>query len=217
VNRYKAWLAHVFDRPTRNPAWYFDLDLADFEASSEELNALVARTLENSRADLAQFSDAQVNDGLNYIFNNAASSVVFALMDAAVPVAARKAAIASIKALYAGCFEPRCAPVLGHRDEPGATPLNRICYMLWDISPLGYWEGRPEKEIFYPAVLEVLGYALTLRNAACVESALHGLGHLQGYRRGDVTPMIEGFIRRNPNLRPELLKYAEHAAAGCIQ
>jgi hypothetical protein len=66
-------------------------------------------------------------------------------------------------------------------------------------------------------VLEVLGYALTLRNAACVESALHGLGHLQGYRRGDVTPMIEDFIRRNPDLRPELLKYAEHAAAGCIQ
>jgi hypothetical protein len=96
VNRYEAWLAHVFDRPTRNPAWYFDLDLG-------------------------------------------------------------------------------------------------------------------------PAVLEVLGYALTLRNAACVESALHGLGHLQGYRRGDVTPMIEDFIRRNPDLRPELLKYAEHAAAGCIQ
>jgi hypothetical protein len=216
-SRYDAWLVHVFDRPLSHPAWYFELDAADFEATAQELVALVAHTLRNSGTDLARFSDEQVSEGLHYLFNNACSNVVFTMMDAAVPVATRKAAIASIKALYAGVFERRCAPVLGHRDEPGARPLNQICYMLWDISPLGYWEASREKETFYPAVLEVLEYALASRNIACVESALHGLGHLRLYRPREVTPMIADFVRANPGLRPELLRYAENAAAGCIQ
>lgn len=106
--------------------------------------------------------------------------------------------------------------MLGHLDEPGAGPLNQICYMLWDTTPLGYWEGSSEKETFYPVVLAVLGYALRSRNIACVESALHGLGHLRLHRERDVTPMIDEFIRSSPKLRPELRRYAENAAAGCI-
>jgi hypothetical protein len=63
------------------------------------------------------------------------------------------------------------------------------------------------------AVFDVLGYALGSRNVACVESALHGLGHLRLHRAREVMPMIG---RRNRGLRPELRRYAENAAAGCI-
>lgn len=214
--RYGAWLSYVFDRPTHDPAWYFDLELPEFEASSEVLVDLLTHTFRRCGADLARFTDGQVNDGLNYIFGNACSNVAFALMDGKVAPEKRKAALAAIKQLYADCFERRCAPVLGHRDEPGATPLNQICYMLWDITPLGWWEGSKEKEIFYPEVLAVLRYALGSRNIACIESALHGLGHLRPYRAAEVAPIIQDFMRGKRELRPELRTYAENAAAGCI-
>lgn len=214
--RYRNWLTHVFDHPVRDPAWFFDMDAPRFDAPSDEIVGLVTHTFLNCGQDLVGYSDGQVNDGLNYIFNNSCSNVVFSLMDAGVSVDARKRAIASIKHLYKQCFEERCAPVLGHIDEAGAKPINSICYMLWDVTPLSYWEADENKELFYSELLSVLRYALGSSNAACIESALHGLGHIQLYRESQVTPIIQAFLRSNPKLRPELRQYAENAAVGCV-
>jgi len=93
-------------------------------------------------------------------------------MNESVPVQLRLRAIEAIKTLYQDCFTPRCAPVLGHLNEPGANPLNQVCYMLWDASPLSYWENRPNREVFYGAVVDVLEMALKSPNPARVESAL---------------------------------------------
>jgi hypothetical protein len=214
--RYRNWLTHVFDHPVRDPAWFFDANAPYFDAPSDELVELITYTFLNCGRDLVSYSDGQVNDGLNYIFNNACSNVVFSLMDSTVSLESRKRAIASIKELYAQCFEERCAPVLGHLDEAGAKPLNHICYMLWDVTPLSYWEADKSKDVFYGEVLSVLQYALGSPNPACVESALHGLGHIQLYRASQVTPIIQAFLRRNAKLRPELRQYAENAAVGCV-
>ena len=100
---------------------------------------LFAHTFEKSK-DLLRFSDAQLSDGFSYMLDNSCSDTVFALMDECVSLEQRKRAIAAIKYVYADCFEQRCSPVLGHLDEPGANALNQICYMLWDVSPLTYWD-----------------------------------------------------------------------------
>jgi hypothetical protein len=73
--------------------------------------------------------------------------------------------------LYKDCFAPTCAPVLGHINELGSNSINEICYMLWDVSPLSWWEEKrsPEREIFYNAVIDVLEEALSSNNPACVE------------------------------------------------
>jgi hypothetical protein len=138
-SRYQEWLHYVFDRPITPNGWYFDFEFSDFGAEKADLAQLVANTMDNCGRDLASYSDDQVNYGLNYIFNNSCSNVVFSLMDDTVPAPLRLRAIASIKSLYQDCFTPRCAHVLGHNDKPGANPLNGICYMLWDVSPLSYW------------------------------------------------------------------------------
>jgi hypothetical protein len=215
--RYAEWLQFVFDRPITPNGWYFDLEEPNFAATANELAALVAHTLENCGRDLVRFSNEQVYHGLNYIFSNSCSDVVFALMDESVPTALRLRAIASIQMLYRDCFNPRCAPVLGNIDEPGSNPLNSICYMLRYTSPLGYWENRPNKDVFYGAVVEVMAVALNSSNPACVESALHGLGHTLSSYTEKIVEIIDSYLRRNVFVSPQLKEYAQHAKSGCIQ
>ena len=90
--------------------------------------------------------------------------------------------------------------------------------MLWEITVVNYWEGSPDKEIFYPAVIDVMRFALTLGNDACIESGLHGLGHTADYAEPDsVKAIVDKFLLSHPDLRPELKKYAKGAALGLVQ
>jgi hypothetical protein len=215
--RYPEWLQYLFDRPVTSNGWYFDVDPPNFEAENIDLVALITHTMENGSRDLAGYSDAQVSHGLKYIINNACSDVVFSLMSDTVPVALRLRAIDSIKVLYRDCFTPRCAPVLCHNDAPGANPLNTVCYMLWDTSPLAYWDKAQSKEVFYRAIVGVMEAALASPNPACVESGLHGLGHIQAYYPEQVLEVISTFQRRNIFVAPQLRAYAQQASVGCVQ
>ena len=105
---------------------------------------------------------------------------------------------------------------LSHRSESG-SPLNSACFMWWDLLPLdGSWEeGRPSQPIHAEA-LTVLAELLAISHDACRESALHGLGHLALFHP-EAVPIVEAFIARSPDLRPELLAYAEQARTGYIQ
>ncbi len=204
---YDAWIKYLFDRPTTWPLWCDDIDLIDFTATPEEFVALIGETMRRSGTDLRAYSDAQVANGLKYIFYNSVSNTVFTLVQDVVDESARAHAVRQIKHLYRDCFAKRCANVLSHRDEPGSGELNIFCYMLWDESPLSSWQE---------VVLEVMEDALTIPNYACIESALHGLGHRTG-DRSDVAAIIDNFLERTPQLRPELVNYAKAARAGCVQ
>jgi hypothetical protein len=72
----------------------------------------------------------------------------------------------------------------------------------------------------YNEVLKVLEYALRLNNPACLESALHGLGHLQVYAPDRVQSIIQNLIVRYATQAkhlPELLLYVDNASSGCVQ
>lgn len=215
--RYEAWLKHVFEWPNPPNAWDINFERPAFIATEAELVALVTYTMQRCGTDLAPYSETEVRSGLDYIFNNTLSDVVFALMSDAVPEADRLFAIGSLKTLYTDYFAPRCAPVLSHVDEPGANPLNSICYMLWDVSPLAYWEPRKNKPVFYAAVVDVLESVLTSTNPACVESALHGLGHIRPYFTDCVVEVVAAYERRNVFVAPGLKQYAQLAKAGRVQ
>ena len=131
-----------------------------------------------------------------------------------MPLEARLAAVKSTRHLYADCFDQRCAPVLN--GEPGENPLNYICYMFWDVTPIAHWEDDPERAMFYDAILAVLEPALYSRNDACVQGALHGLGHIKAYT-GDKVPLVIGrFLEKRSDLRNELVTYARACATGHI-
>lgn len=214
-DRYDEWIAHVFDHKVTDPAWFFDINAPDFVAGPEEIARLIARTCTRCGTDLANFTTEQIGLGFNYIFSGSCSDFAFTILDDRTPPSTSLAAMESIKVLYKDCFEPRCKPALGHMSEPEASEiLNYVCYMFWDISPLSYWEGRAKKEQGLRAILDVLAFALNSSNIACVESALHGLGHVHSQSAAKVEQIIRSM---EPRLPARLLPYARLAAKGCVQ
>lgn len=167
---YEKWLNCVFGRSANQG---FPSSRLDADTTVE----FIHRTLVNSGSDLLRFSDKQVSNGLSLIFNNSISDIVFTLKESTVSAQARTAAIRAIKILYTDCFEKRARPVLSHIDEPGASSINSICYMLWDVTPITSWRNKADCE-YVELALEVLEFALYLKNPACIESSLHGLGHM---------------------------------------
>lgn len=216
VDRYDQWIDHVFNHRVEDPAWYFNVDEPLFEVSDRELVALFTRTMLKCGVDLLPFDNAQIDLGLNYIFDNSCSNYSFQLRDSNLPIRDKARAIVAIKHLYSDCFEKRCAPVLSHLDEPGGTSLNYICYMLWDVTPLSYWGGCPNKEFFYQQVLDVLEFALKSSNIACVESALHGLGHIHCDVPKLVEQIVDRFLYENKQAPQKLLSYARDSKNGLI-
>ncbi len=135
---YIEWIAYVFDRPTTPKGWYFDLDPEPpkFEATPSEIIGLIGKTMVRSGADLVEFSNAQVDDGLSYIFSEACSRHSDNFGDGTVCLDLKVAAIRAMKHLYKDCFEPRCDSCLGHLGEGTENPLNYIAYMLWDVTSI---------------------------------------------------------------------------------
>lgn len=209
---YDAWIKYVFDRPVTNPQWYFsywqDKPIEEFKATPTELVALLHQTFLRSGTDLTIYNAGQVNDGLNYIFSNSASNIIYALIEADVPEELRIYATAQIKHLYRDCFAKRCTNTLSHLNETGSSALNAICYMLWDISPLG--SGKT-------VVFDVMEDALYIPHNACIESGLHGLGHRAHHDRAKVEAIIDRFLLRTPHLNPALKRYALAARTGRVQ
>jgi hypothetical protein len=213
--RYSEWITHVFDHPVTRLEWYHEWDGPDFEASDEEIADLICETFTRSGEDLRRFSDEQVACGVRFLIDPCASDYPFCLRDGDLPLSKKVAGIRSIFSLFRDCFSPRCAETLGHLDEPGGTELNAICYMFWDICPLAYLEGKKDKETLENSLFWVLESTLALKHRACVESALHGLGHYACYSRSRVERVIDAFLK---HARPDdkLRRYAENARDGCV-
>ena len=84
--------------------------------------------------------------------------------------------------------------------------------MWWDM--LRCFNGRPEPRII-DAMVGALEEILRLPSRHCQMSALHGLGHLSDEMNHESRePIIRAFLRKNENLDPELIRYAEMVIAG---
>lgn len=206
---------YVFDHPVDHtlPEWFWDSEalvwneLADPATTVQYLTQL----FENPASLLAPYSDAQCNQGLWFLGSNACSSHMFALNHGGVPMPDRLRCAGAMGTLFEQLFAVRCSPHLSHRDEPGANPLNSVCYMWWDVLPVD--ASFPQMA---DTLLGVMIRSLALDSVACQESALHGLGHWRG-DESHVRQTIDDFLARSPDLRPDLRQYALSARGGCVQ
>lgn len=216
---FEEWGIFVFDHPVDHSRleWFWDID-ADWGDGPAALTVdFLTQAFESSKRVFEPYTDSQVNQGLWYLASNACSDHMLALMDAGVPWPARVRCIRSFEALYEACFaRRRCTPHLSHLDEPGAGPLNSVCYMWWDIMPVAGQPADPARKDMDRAILQVMGAALQLDSIACQESALHGLEHWHLYYPNQVEEIIQGYLRRNKSLPESLQKYALSALSGCV-
>jgi hypothetical protein len=215
---FEQWLAYAFDHPVDEikNAWYWDLDRDWWEETLQETIRFLTQAFENAEEVFKPFADAQLKQGLWFIADNSCSSHMFALMDESVPWSERQRCIRSFYQLYEQLFAKRCTPHLSHIDEPGASPLNVLCYMWWDIIPIAGRPHDPARKEFDQTILEVMDSTLQLDSIACRESALHGLGHWQHEYPEQVGDIINRFSMSHQNLRKELETYMKNAFVGYV-
>jgi hypothetical protein len=209
------WISHVFDHSVTDPAWHWSGAVSQWQDSPEHIAMYIASTFERAGELLARFTDEQLNQGFWYLVSNSCSEAMFALVDSSVPLSLRLRALRSFVPVFEQVMARRCSSHLSYIDEPGANPLNSACYMWWDILPIHGRPDLPERAEFDAEVLVVLERLLAIPHDACRESALHGIGHWSIYY-AHVARAVEDFLAQTPNLRPELVTYAQSAKVGGI-
>jgi hypothetical protein len=137
-------------------------------------------------------------------------------LDFSVPWTERQRYIRSMINLYQDCFATLCTPHLSHIDEPEAGPLNRVCYMWWDIIPIYGMPNDQARIEMDQEILRVMEATLQIDSVACRESSLHGLGHWQLYYPERVQSIIDAFLQTHTGLRDELHSYALQARRGYV-
>ncbi len=210
---FAEWVQYLFDNPP-DYRW-FDRITAWEDFSSGVLVDYLTRLFAEAGTALARFTAAQINQTLWFVVGEGSDGAA-ALFDEAVPWAARRACLDATLTLFTDCFLPRCTPTLSHRDEPGGA-LNSICYMWWDLFPT--WDAPEDsrRAELDALVLSLLERILELPSDACRESALHGLGHWMRHYPRHVERIVDTWLRRQTDLRPELRNYALAACRGWVQ
>lgn len=80
-----------------------------------------------------------------------------------------------------------------------------------------YKNRDAETNAYYEAIAEVMRQCLSLDNPACVESGLHGLGHMAAFLPDIAVPIIDGYLKqKGRNHDQDLLDYARAARTGMI-
>ena len=215
---FEQWLAYVFDHPVSESGqeWYWDLDADWWDGPAADTVQFLTRAFENAAVLLQPYSDAQLNQGLWFLVSNACSNHMFDLMDSSVPWPARQRCVRSMRHLFEELFAKRCTSHLSHLDEPGASPLNLVCYMWWDIIPIGPQPNDPGRTDLDFEILGVMEATLQLDSIACQESALHGLGHWHYAYPKQVAEIVDAFLHSHVGLGAALRTYAASAYRGCV-
>lgn len=226
TSTYADWLSSLFDHDEAKGDWRFGFsqDHIEFtpeqvvedhiEFTPEQVVDYVTQMFTHYDRDLAHYSDWQLAMGVDYIFDNSCSDYAFDLRDRPVAAEKRIAAILSLKVFFEQCYDKRCVPSLGHYSEKG-NALNGPCYMLWDTTPLSYCAYREARDAIYPAITEVMEFSLTLSNIACIESGLHGLGHMVPYYP-EAAKIIDRNMHRFRKSDRRIMAYAKAAKTGYI-
>ncbi len=162
------------------------------------------------------YSTRQIADGLWFLADD--SGLFRELYNPSVPENLRVRCAAAIRQLYAQLFEPLCQTVLSHGDngESVENPLNSICYMWWDVFPTWGRPGDPVARGIDEVLLGVMRDTLSSENVACVESALHGLGHWRITYPDPVESIVNEFLRQRPMIGVSLRDYAQAARRGRV-
>jgi hypothetical protein len=178
------------------------------------------KLFESPLAYLSIYSDAQIDQGLNFLVFRGCSNHFEGLMDRGIDLGLRTNCIRSLENLSQELFAPRCSDNVWIY----TNPLNHMCDMLWDLvvcdantaelNPDGTFRIVRDSEID-KEILETLARILALPSVACQQSALHGLGHL--VREAKLgSDVIQQYLDTHPNLRDDLREYAQAALVGGV-
>jgi hypothetical protein len=238
--QYQRQLDYIFNRPTDEPAWYWRTDGWEegvFKDDATDTFIFLETLFLNAGQDLKPYSDDQIGLGLNFIFNNSCSNMTHDFKAADVPFERKIKALNNLFALFRDILNSRCPEVMSAFSQATLSKISYICYMFWDVSPLSsayglsFTEAKSKTKVeekpyklsklenynYYAAIANVMEQCLYLSNPACVESGLHGLGHMVYDYHKIAVPIIDNFIGKGKKQDGDLINYAKMARTGVIQ
>jgi hypothetical protein len=220
--QYQRQLDYIFKRPTDEPAWYHRNDSWEegvFIDDTTDAFIFLETLFLNAERDLKPYNDEQIGLGFSFIFDNCWSNLTNDFKSANVPFERKIEALNNLFALFRDVLNPRCPKVLSAFSKAKMSKISYICYMFWDITPLSSAFGlsfledkiqtedkqkptknsKLENHKYYAAIAKVMQKCLDLSNPACVESGLHGLGHLAFNHPKIAVPIIDKFLKSGKN------------------
>lgn len=213
---FEQWVQHVFDHPITDPPWHFQIDQEIWDGEPLVTVQHMTRLFESPERLLKDYSPEQLEQGLWYI-GGAGTPFTQALLDETVSWPLRRQGLQSIRTFYDKFFAVACTDELGHLCRTTWTPVNRACYMWWDLFPSWGHPEDPARHEEDQTVLQILEGILSIPSEACRESALHGLGHWQLHYPEAVQQIVDEFLATKSAMSPPLREYALAARTGCVQ
>jgi hypothetical protein len=216
--QYQRQLNYIFNRPTTDPEWYWsndDWEEGIFDETAMSSFVFIETLLLNAKTDLMPYADDQIGMGLNYIFNSACSNLADDFKAVDVPFERKSKAIHALFDLFQGVLNARCQPILSAFSQAPLSKIQYICYMFWDTCSWSIWTNENSDD-YYKTIATVMKRCLDLDNPACVESGLHGLGHLALNHPQIAVPIIDNFLQNTKNTNENLINYAKMARTGSI-
>jgi hypothetical protein len=213
---FEEWVYFAFDHPAQGPEWHADPEAPYWNGPAALTAEYLIRLFEDPCPALVGFGDDELNKGLWYLISPGLGEHMLCLDEPSLPIETRLRCVRACESLFRKLLLPRCSPHLSHCDWHGATPLNSICYMWWDIMPVYGGPEQQDRRALQAAALETMAAILKFDSIACQESALHGLGHWHSAFPEQVESLIDAFIATHANAPPALLTYARSARCGCV-
>jgi hypothetical protein len=226
---FDEWLKWAFDHPVTelmgHDQWWWHVP-RDWEGGiwldrpPERALAFVIQLFENPLAYLSCYSDAQIDQGVNFIVSRACSKHFDWLVDRRIDIGLRKRCFRSIEELFRELLAPRCSDDIWIYTKP----LNHICDMFWDMVVRDANTAERDSDGTYRIVrytdvdaeiLDTLAHILAMPSVACQQSALHGLGHLVHEAKLG-SNVIQKYLDDYPDLRYNLRQYARIAMFGGV-
>ena len=201
---FQQWIRYPFDRDAPTGEWNFEELLMPL--TEAQTVHFIHRLCATAVTELTWYSELQIAYGLHFVFDGN-FLYGYALRDGEVDLKAKLKAIAAMATLFRNCLNERCTRV---------SKLDEVCFHFWDETPLTWCKRNPDKEAIYHAIADVMRQCLNLKNVSCVESALHGLGHLRMVHP-EAADIVRHFLNTTQRIDPNLLRYAEAAEEGKVQ
>jgi hypothetical protein len=209
------FVKYLFDRPLDAGDWYFDDTHEDFKASDLELVVLATRVFETIGTIAQSFGEEQVCTGLRYVINPSCGPIAYLYADVSIDASVRLRAISAMKIVFSDLFAAHLSGAQPFRStSTNHRPYASLCYMWWDLIPRHGVPRKGELDDLDRTIMATLASILEIDNAACQESALHGLGHWHSAKPDEVFQIVSGYERRSQN---GLREYAGDAMRGNVQ
>jgi hypothetical protein len=207
---FPEWLDFIFDHDAVD--WHSRLAADYWTGPPERTVDHLTSLFEAPQVLVDRYAEPQVAAGLGFLVREQISATFEPSLE--WPQVER-CLVAQLR-LFEELFAKRCRSDLSHRQTTEIGPLNTTCYMWWDQFPTWGRPNDPQQGRFDRTVLGVLERLLALDHEACLESALHGLGHWHLNYPVVAAQIIDGFLASRRPLSKALNDYARAAREGCV-